>query len=294
LTIELTNDTAGPASRTFSSQGLKLHYADWGNEAAPLIVLLHGTRDHARSWDWTAQALKDRWHVVAPDLRGHGDSAWSPDGAYLYPFHLLDFMELIDTLGRDEVTIVAHSFGAGIASRYAAVYPDRVAKLAVVDGFGPSLQNYADWANAGPVPRTREWLEQRRSMRDKTPRRFATLDEAVARMAAGNPRLTPAQARYLTVHGVRRHADGYGWKFDPRVSLFTPEDFCIPLTEFWREIKAPTLLCYGSQSWSTDPEADGRAGNLRDRRTMAIEHAGHWPHHDQFDAFTRVLGDFLS
>jgi len=290
----MTNDPAGPASRTFESQGLKLHYVDWGNAGAPLLVLLHGTRDHARSWDWTAQTLKDRWHVVAPDLRGHGDSDWSPDGAYLYPYYVLDFVELIDVLGHDEVTVVAHSFGAGIASRYAAAYPDRVAKLAFVDGFGPSPQNYAEWAIAGPVPRTREWLEQRRAARNKTPRRLATLDEATARMAASNPRLTPGQVHHLTVHAVRRHADGYGWKFDPRVGLFTPEDFCLPMTAFWREIEAPTLLCYGTESWSTNPQTDGRAGNLRDFRTVAIEDAGHWPHHDQFNTFTRVLSDFLS
>lgn len=288
------NDAAEPTSRTCSSQGLTLSYVDWGNEGAPLLILLHGTRDHARSWDWTARALKARWHVVAPDLRGHGDSAWSPDGAYLNPYHLLDFVELVDALGHDKVTVVGHSFGAGVASRYAALFPDRVARLAIVDGFGPSPQNYADWAVAGPVPRTLEFVSQRRDPRNSSPRRFATIDEAVARIAAGNPRLSDAQARHLTEQGTRRHADGYGWKFDPRVSMFTPEDFVFELTAFWSKIAAPTLLCYGTESWSTDPEADGRAAHLRDRRTVPIEKAGHWPHHDQFDAFIRVLQDFLA
>ncbi|TAK99662.1 MAG: alpha/beta hydrolase [Rhodospirillaceae bacterium] len=280
-------------SRTYVSQGLTLHYADWGNDGAPPLILVHGNRDHARSWDWIAGTLRDRWHVVAPDLRGHGDSAWSPEGAYLNPYHLLDFVELMDTLGHDKVTVVGHSFGAGVASRYAAIFPDRIAKLAIVDGFGPELQIYAGWAKTGPVPRTLEWVKQRCDPRNDTPRRFTTIDEAIARIAAGNSRLSEAQARHLTEHGVRRHADGYGWKFDPRVSMFAPEDFSFELTAYWREITAPTLLCYGAESWSTDPEKDGRAANLRNRRTIAIENAGHWPHHDQFDAFIRVLQDFL-
>src|SRR5579871_4119467 len=287
-----TTDAVEPTSHTYLSEGLTLHYADWGNAGAPLLILFHGTRDHARAWDWTARVLRDRWHVVVPDLRGHGDSAWSPDGAYLNPYHLLDFVALMEVLGQDKVTLVGHSFGAGVASRYAALFPDRIAKLAIVDGFGPELKTYEDWAKAGPIPRMRDWVTQRRDPRNDKPRRFASIDEAATRMAAGNPRLSPAQARYLTEHGVRHHADGYGWKFDPRVSMFTPEDFSSHLTDYWREITAPTLLCFGTESWFTNPEKDGRAANLRNSRTVPIENAGHWPHHDQFDAFMRVLQDF--
>ena len=71
-----------PTSHYFISQRLRLHYVDWGNPTAPPLLLLHGGRDHCRNWDWVAQRLRDRWHVVAPDLRGHGDGAWSPDGDY--------------------------------------------------------------------------------------------------------------------------------------------------------------------------------------------------------------------
>ena len=70
-------DEFQPVSRVFTSQGLDLHYLDWGNDGAPLLLLLHGSRDHARSWDWTARALRHQWHVIAPDLRGHGTESWS-------------------------------------------------------------------------------------------------------------------------------------------------------------------------------------------------------------------------
>src|SRR4029077_11954901 len=102
---------APPVSRTHVSQGLNLHYLDWGGEGAPLLLLVHGMRDHARSWDWTARAFRQAgWRVVAPDLRGHGDSDWSPDGAYLSSYHLLDLADLIDALGASDLAIVGHSF----------------------------------------------------------------------------------------------------------------------------------------------------------------------------------------
>ncbi len=67
----------GPSSSFYISQRLKLHYVDWGNEGAPPLLLIHGGRDHARSWDWVARDLRRDYHVIAPDLRGHGDSAWA-------------------------------------------------------------------------------------------------------------------------------------------------------------------------------------------------------------------------
>src|SRR3546814_8208078 len=67
---------SGPVSRFYVSQRLRLHYVDWGNEDKPPLLLVHGGRDHCRNWDWVAQSLRDRYHIIAPDLRGHGDSPW--------------------------------------------------------------------------------------------------------------------------------------------------------------------------------------------------------------------------
>ena len=79
----------GPVSHTFFSQRMRLHYTDWGNSDAHPLLLIHGGRDHGRSWDWIAQQFSNEWHVMVPDLRGHGDSDWVEDGnyemaAYLY------------------------------------------------------------------------------------------------------------------------------------------------------------------------------------------------------------------
>ena len=68
------NGMPGPTSRHYFSQRLRLHYVDWGNPDAPPLLLVHGGRDHCRNWDWVAVALRKDWHIICPDLRGHGDS----------------------------------------------------------------------------------------------------------------------------------------------------------------------------------------------------------------------------
>lgn len=282
-----------PVSKYFLSQGLALHYLDWGNEGAPLLLLLHGMRDHARSWDWVARELRNDWHVIAPDLRGHGDSAWSPDGAYHSPYYLLDFTGLVDALGQERLTIVAHSLGGNPAARFAALYPQRVHKLVLVDAMGPTAPVRARWQELGVVNRTRDWLEKSRALALTPPKRFATLEDAIARMAEANTHLSPEQARHLAVHGARAHADGYGWKYDPRISAMLPEDFAIDLASYWREITAPTLLCWGTESWTTDPATDGSSAHFREHRNLTFERAGHWLHHHQLAEFLAALKQFL-
>ena len=102
-------ETTGPASRVYFSQRLRLHYVDWGNADAPPLILLHGGQDHCRNWDWVAQRLRHDWHIIAPDLRGHGDSQWSATGSYTMAGYIFDLAQLIDQQRLAPVTIVAHS-----------------------------------------------------------------------------------------------------------------------------------------------------------------------------------------
>ena len=114
-----------PESRYYSSQRLKLHYLVWGDETKPPLLLIHGTRDHAHSWDRTAEALADRYCVYAPDLRGHGDSEWANGGTYSIIDYALDIHALGEAIGRAPYTVVAHSLGGGIALQYAGSFPKR-------------------------------------------------------------------------------------------------------------------------------------------------------------------------
>jgi pimeloyl-ACP methyl ester carboxylesterase len=282
-----------PVSLTYVSQGLQLRYLDWGNPSAPLLLLVHGICEHARSWDWTARALCREWHVVAPDLRGHGDSAWSPDKSYLSSCYLVDIANLMEALPHERAAVVAHSLGGNVMARFTAVFPERVTKLVLIEGLGPSEEAFADWDRQGPVQRTRAWIDMQRAAPDGSPRVFESIAEAQTRLMKANPRLSVELALHLARHAVRPHARGYRWKHDPLVSAFAPEDFALAGSFFWKEIANPTLLFQGAESWTANPERDGRAVHFRDRRTVVVEGAGHWVHHDQFESFIASLQAFL-
>jgi pimeloyl-ACP methyl ester carboxylesterase len=286
---------AGPTSHSFISQRLKLRYVDWGNPAAPPLILLHGGRDHSRSWDWTAEALRDRWHIIAPDLRGHGDSDWSPDGDYGLMANLYDLAQLIHQLKLAPVTIVAHSWGGAIALRYAGVYPENVRKIVAIEGLGPSPRMLAERAARPIAERIRTWVDEKRASAGRTPRRYATLDDAFTRMKEENDHLSDEQARHLTIHGVSQNEDGtYSWKFDNYMRSLPPFEMAQADVEtLWSAIACPTLLVYGEQSWASNPEKDGRARHFRNARVVSVPNAGHWVHHDQFDRFIAELEAFL-
>jgi pimeloyl-ACP methyl ester carboxylesterase len=290
----VSREPAAPAARTHVSQGLTLHYLDWGDAGAPLVILMHGSRDLARSWDWTAAALVDAgYRVVAPDLRGHGDSAWSPDRAYLSSYYLLDLANLADLLGAERFDLVGHSFGGNISARYAATFPERVKTLTLVDGIGPNPDYYRQWDAAGSVVRTREWVERWRAAAAKPAPRFATIEDATARMAKGNPHLTPDQALHLARHNLRPHEGGWTWKTDPFVQVYPPEDMTAETQAVWSAIACPTLLFWGPKSFTTNPETDGRAPHFRRHRTVIYEDAGHSLHHERIGDFNGELLGFL-
>ncbi len=287
--------SARPTSHRYISQRLKLHYYDWGNEGAPPLLLLHGGRDHARSWDWVAEALSDAFHVIAADLRGHGDSGWSPDGDYSMQSLVYDFAELIHQLKLASVTIVGHSLGGNIALRYAGLYPGNVRKLVAIEGLGPSPKMQAERDKVSLPERMRNWIDEKRLASGRAQKRYETLDDAYRRMREENAFLTEEQARHLTAHGVIRNDDGsWSWKFDNYVRVWPPFD--IPLADLhalWAAIECPILLVYGANSWASNPEKDGRAKHFRNARVVSFPDAGHWVHHDRFDAFMTELGTFI-
>jgi pimeloyl-ACP methyl ester carboxylesterase len=287
--------TPGPTSHTYFSQRLRLHYVDWGNAAGPPLILLHGGRDHCRNWDWTAAALRQTYHVIAPDLRGHGDSQWSPDGNYAMTGYVYDLAQLVHQQKLAPATIVAHSLGGHIALRYAGIYPEAVAKLVVIEGLGPPPSFFAEQGRKSIAERMDAWIREQRALSGRLPRRYASIEDAFRRMQEENPHLSPAQARHLTEHGVNQNEDGtYSWKFDNYVRAWPPYDMRLRDIAFlWSRIPCPTLLLYGKESRFGDPALDGRAQPFQHATVVGIEAAGHWLHHDKFDEFLRVVRDFI-
>jgi pimeloyl-ACP methyl ester carboxylesterase len=289
-------ESVGPTSRVYFSQRLRLHYVDWGNSGAPPMVLLHGGQDHCRNWDWVAQRLRHDWHIIAPDLRGHGDSQWSATGSYTMAGYIYDLAQLIDQQKLTPVTIVGHSLGGNIALRYTGIYPEKVKALVSIEGLGPSPKALAERAKQTIVDRMRKWIDLQRNLAGRLPRRYASIEEAFRRMQEANKRLSPEQARHLTQHGVNQNEDGtFSWKFDNYVRVWAPYDMQVEeLQQLWSRITCPTLLVYGKESWASNPQGDGRARYFQNARVVSVEGAGHWVHHDRLDTFIEILREFLA
>ena len=285
----------GPITNSFISQRLRLNYVDWGNADAPPLLLVHGGRDHARSWDWVAEELRHDWHIIAPDLRGHGDSAWSPDGNYEMSAFVYDLAQLIHQLGLAPVTIIAHSMGGNIATRYAGIFPENVRKLVNIEGLGLSPQMQAERDAIGIQKRFRQWIEDKRNAAGRTPKRYPNIEAAYDRMKAENSYLTDEQARHLTVHGISRNEDGtWSWKFDNYLNIWAIFDMPREeLLSIWQSITCPMLLLYGEKSWASNPAKDGRIAHFPAASVIEYENAGHWLHHDQFDRFIADVKAFL-
>lgn len=279
-----------PESRFYDSQGLRLHYADWGNEAAPPVVLLHGGRDHCRSWDWIARALQPHFHVMSADLRGHGDSAWATGSSYSFADHIYDMTRMVAAAGIQQMALVGHSYGGMIAMAYAGAYPDKVSKLAVLDG--AFLRN----APSSPIDRQiARWAADLDKISASKPRRYRTVEEAADRMSERNKHLTREQALHLAKHAVKQNADGtFIWKYDPYQRVSAPyrlsaDDY----TALWQRIACPTLLLAASESFIPDPEKAGILKYFRHARQKIITGAGHWLQHDNLDEVLAELRDLL-
>ena len=292
-----TSASSGPSSHIYFSQRLRLHYVDWGNPDGPPMLLIHGGRDHCRNWDWVAEHFATDYHIIAPDLRGHGDSQWETSGNYTQISYVYDIAQLILQKNMDNVTVIGHSLGGAIALMYTALFPERVKKLVAIEGMGPSPSLAAKQAKISMNDRVRSWVEDMRKLSGRLPRRYDTLDDAFKRMRDENPHLSEEQARHLTLHGANQNEDGtYSWKFDNYVRVFSMSG--LPNEEvkkMYGAITCPTLLMRGEESWASDPVADGRTQCFNcPIEYQSFANAGHWVHHDQLDRFVSRVEDFLN
>ncbi|MDA0788964.1 MAG: alpha/beta hydrolase [Proteobacteria bacterium] len=283
---------ATPTSHSYFSQRLRLHYLDWGNEDAPPLMLVHGNRDHCHNWDWVAEALRDEYHIVAPDFRGHGDSAWVYGSGYSHSEYVYDLAQLIHQQQLAPLNIIAHSLGGGVALRYAGVYPENINRMIVIEGAG------GGWMSTDrPVHlRMKDWIESTRKVAGRLPKRYPTLEDAYERMHEANAHLRDDQARHLTRHGSDQNEDGtYSWKFDNYTHVMSPFDMTHEQTmELWQRIEAPLLLVSGSESWFGKGARQDPASAFRNARHVTVADAGHWVHHDQLDEFLRLTRDFFN
>lgn len=276
-----------PEDRYFESARIRIHYAVWGDETKPALVLVHGGRDHARSWDFVAESLLDRYAIYAMDLRGHGDSEWTRGPAYQLSHHVADLAKLVDELGRNEVNIIAHSLGGRIAIDYACAFPEKVRKLVSIEGFGRPPSELS------PAKRLRTFVEQIRTTERFSPRLLPSLEACEERMYEANKHLSPLMVKHLTKHAVRQVEGGFAWKYDSYNRVMSTPDWSIDsFRRMWAELKTPILLVGGSESWF-GPERGDLVEEALGTHHIMVENAGHWVHHDQLDVFVGLVRDFL-
>lgn len=284
-----------PRTHMLAVRRLQLNIVEWGDPDAPPLILQHGGRDHARNWDWVANAFAADYRVIAPDLRGHGDSQWSNDGAYEMIDYLDDFAGIVAALDLPPCPMIGHSLGGNIVTRFLGLYPDRATRLISIEGLGDSPEAAARRAAADPLETLRVWIARRAETTARTPRAFADRAALAARLRAADPRLDDATLDHLAIHAA--HADPDGTvrpKHDPALGPTSPVDLAQATKErMWAAIACPVLLVYGAESWASNPAVDGRASHFRDARVELFEGAGHWVHHDRRDAFIALAREFL-
>jgi pimeloyl-ACP methyl ester carboxylesterase len=239
----------------------------------------------------------DRYYIVAPDLRGHGDSEWALGNAYSSSDFVYDVSQLVEHLEVSKLSIIGHSLGGSIALKYTGLYPETVRRVVSIEGLGPSPKKLALDAKKTADVKYDEWLLKMKRLKRRSARNsgFDSLDKAIERMRQVHGDLSSERLHHLTRYGCRRNEeDQYVWKADPYVRANQPFDMAPEsVAHLWSTINCPVLLVHGGKSWASNPEQDGRSRHFRNVQVVSIPDAGHAVHHDQFEAFVDAVAVFF-
>jgi len=267
--------------------GLRFHYVTWGNTDLPLMVCLHGLRGYARTFDMIAHQFQDRFHVLALDQRGRGDTDWDPDRNYYTDQYVSDFEAFADTLNHERFHILGHSMGGANALMYAGRHPERVASLILEDS-GPGA------ANIGSAGVERIFKELK-----STPMSFATWDDAWAFWRKARPNVSENAIASRVANSLREDDGAIVWKHDqagitecrinPAPGRGAPD--------LWPSVEAvqcPALIIRGGVSDYLSTATAQAVCERNDKFTMyEIPFAGHYVHDDNLDTFLDVIRPFL-
>ena len=258
-----------PTSKSLTVNGLRVHYLDWGDAGASPVVCVHGYTSSAQAFNAPARHFQDRFHIVAADVRGHGESAWSPAGAYQYRDQASDLAELVDQLGLARFTLIGTSMGGIIAMAYAGAHPERLLGL-VINDIGPDVE--------GGSQRITQTVGSR-------PEEFATLDDAMAYRREVSPIVASrtAQDQHELALGVlRQRPDGrWVWKMDPAYIQQRVKHGAPARPALWpvlQRLPCPTLVVWGAES---DVLSEAQARRMVDAlprgELVAVPGVGHAP-----------------
>ena len=275
-------------------RGLRYNIRHWGSPTAPSVFFLHGWMDSSATFQFVVAALRQEWHVIAPDWRGYGASEWL-GRPYWFPDYYADLDALLVHFSQEQpVRLVGHSMGANIAATYAGIRPQRVAQLVMLDFLG--LKN--NQPEEAPE-RLDQWLAQVQGK----PRlaSYPDFDALARRFLQANPRLSAERAAFLARNVGCTLLDGRvqmacdPWHRIPSSNLYRVEDSLA----CWRQITAPVLMLVAGQGYiqerfGNDPaEYERRLSAFPDVRVVPIDDAGHNVQHDQPERVASALEAFF-
>ncbi len=260
------------------------------SRAASTVVLVHGFMDAGGTWDLVAPLLAAAgFRVLAPDMRGFGDGARAPAGSY-YHFvdYVFDLADIVDQLSPGEpIALVGHSMGGTIATLFAGTFPERVARLAIIEGVGPPDNPW----EMGPL-RMRGWIEQVRTLRGRGDRRTTfTREDALKRMSANHPNVAPEVLAHRLPHlAAEAGEDRLAWQFDPLHRTTAPMPFFAKLfVEFAKRVTCPVLFVSGGALGYHPPDEDERLAAFARCERAELGDAGHMVHWTQPATLAKLL-----
>lgn len=279
------DDVVLPRDGDFDSNGMRMHYLEWGDPASRPLIFLHGGALTGHTWDVVCLGLPE-FRCIAPDLRGHGDSAWAPDGDYSSDAYRGDLEALLAHLAIDRCVLIGNSLGGMTAVRYTARRsPDQQPEALVLVDIGPEM---------------REAGRQRlRSFTDNA-RELDSVEDFVERAVAFNPSRRREFLRRSLLNNLRQLPSGkWTWKYDPNRFGRGPNGALPPtLAERWADVQhiaCPTLVVRGGRSdMFHDEDAAKLAATLHNGRWIRIEDASHTVQGDQPLALANAIREFLA
>jgi len=271
-----------PQDRYIKIDGLRLHYLDWGNRNKQPLILLHGFLGHAHVWDGIAPAFQDRYHLLALDQRGHGESGWSQEAAYTIDDHFSDIDTFLATLELTNVILIGHSMGGRNALFYAACKPSQVARLILVD------------ARPDDTPQASQAL---RDLLVAFPLKAGSLNQVAQALQGLYPYLSKRWCKHIARYGYKQEDDGtFIPRYDTRMSVqcarmdYTTEG----LWPYLPNISCPTLIVRGKESpFLSSVVAQRMAEELPIAIVQEISEATHMPAQENPILFQRIALEFL-
>ena len=274
-------------------RGLRYQVRRWGAPDAPMVFLAHGWMDVSATFEPMVRALRAPVQVLAPDWRGFGRSGWAP-GGYWFPDYLADLDQLVKHyVPEGRIDLVGHSMGAQIASLYAGLRPQRVRRLAVLDGLFLPDGNPADLPK-----RYRKWLDAICDPHEVPA--YRSFEELAGRIARRHPHLDATRCTEIARCWGDVDADGLVRLLaDPRHLIDSPRTYSQADSDaIWAQITAETLFIDGGASQfahSIPPEElQRRRALFRRRREAVIDKVGHMLHFEAPEALAQLLSEFLA